>query len=424
MIIPIPRISLRRIAALVLGAGLAAAAPTAAQVSRPCCAEPPSGMVGWWPFDEAAGPTAADIAGAPQNATHVVNPAPLPAGKVRGALEFNGSSYVQAASAPDLQFGRGDFSFDAWLRLRDGSGVTSVLDKRTLSGGQVRGYHVFVANGRLGLQLADGLFTNYVASSVLPVGQWVHVTITVDRDSPTGVRFYYNGAAAGTGDPTLRSGSLASPAPLRIGGHSTSPQGGLRGALDEVELFDRVLWPSEIVTLVRADSVGKCRQRCGPLDVRVWSTPQEWRVTSRPSGAGLVPVNSNPVLVAQPNGAWQTSQTGPWVSAATTPDGSGPSGWYEYEYTFCLCPGFSDPRLRVAFRVDNSYQLWLNTTQQLPPVNAVFSAPSPGQVVMTSGSGFVPGVNRLRVRVYNEGGPTGFALDGSLTAVGGRCPQS
>lgn len=411
--------SLRPFLALVVGASLLSGAPAAAQPSRPCCAEPPSGMVGWWPFDEAAGPTAADLAGTPENGAHVAAPQVMN-GKVRRALAFNGPSYVQVASAPPLQIGRGDFSFDAWLWLRDGSGVTSILDKRAFTGPQVRGYQVFVSNGRLALQLADGPFTNYLASAVLPVGRWVHVAVTVDRDNPSGIRFYYDGVAVGApANPVPRSGSLASPAPLRIGGSSSPAGQGLRGRLDEVELFDRVLWPSEIVTLVRADSVGKCRSRCGPLDVQVSSAPQQWRVVSVPQGAS-VPSGGLPVAVAQPHPLWQTAGTGPWVSASTAPDGTDEPGWYEYELHFCLCPGFSNARLTLELRVDDGYELWLNGQLQ-PYVPAGFAQSSPGHIVVTSG--FQPGNNVLRLRVDNAGGPTGFALGGGLTAVAGRCPS-
>jgi hypothetical protein len=288
----------------------------------------------------------------------------------------------------------------------------------------VRGYHVFISNGQLGLQLADGAHTNYGSGAVLPTGRWVHVAITVDRDSPTGIRFYYDGVQVGnTGNPIPRSGSLASPAPLRIGGHSQTATGGLRGRLDEVELFDRVLWPSEIVTLVRADSVGKCRPRCGPLDVSL-SSAQQWRVVSVPAGVPMPP-NNQPIPVAQTHQNWQTSGTGPWVSATNAPDGSGAPGWYEYEYRFCLCPGFSNARLTLTFRVDDSYQLLLNPPSGFVTANAPLAGfaqnPPPTLVINT---GFVPGVNVLRLRVHNDGGPTGFALSGGLTALAGRCPDS
>ena len=70
--------------------------------------------------------------------------------------------------------------------------------------------------------------------------------------------------------------------------------------------------------------------------------------------------------------------------------------------------------------MDDSYDLWLNTTQQLPLVSAGFAGP-PGTVVITTG--FQPGTNVLRMRVNNAMGPTGFSLVGGLTAVAGRCPS-
>lgn len=419
----ITRVFTRHSAALALGAALLHSAPAAAQTSAPlCCAEPPSRMVGWWPLDETAGPVAADVSATPQNGTWTGGPV-SGSGKVHGALQFNGTSYVQVASAPKLQFGRGDFSMDAWLWLPDATGTRAVLDKRTFTGSQVRGYHVFVTSGRLGVQLADGPFTNYVASATLPLNRWVHIAVTVDRDDPAGVRFYYDGTLVGTpGNPTARSGTLDNPAPLRIGGHSASPGAGLRGKLDEVELFDRVLWPSEIVTLVRADSVGKCRARCGPLDVTISSAPQQWTVVSVPAGASI-PASGHPFLVT-PHPAWKLNDTGPWMSANSAAYGDGQAGWYEYEYRFCLCPGFSNPKLDLWFRVDDSYELLLN-----PPQNPAITTPTagfaqnmPGNVVLTGG--FVPGTNVLRLRVHNDGGPTGFALTGGLTATAGRCPTA
>ena len=67
---------------------------TPAQTPPRLCLTPPSGLVDWWPFDEAATPaatTAQDIAGAVNNFTtpFLFGPTPV-AGMVSNALSFDG----------------------------------------------------------------------------------------------------------------------------------------------------------------------------------------------------------------------------------------------------------------------------------------------------------------------------------------------
>jgi hypothetical protein len=250
-----------RMAAIALGAALLAHVGDAAAQAR--CVPPAAGMVGWWPFDETSGTMAADRAGSPQNGAHAGQPTVVE-GRVRRALDFNHrTSYVEAASAKELQFGTGDFSFDAWVWLRDVSGLSSLIDKREL-GFDVRGYHVFVEYGDLGLQLADGGYDNFHSGIQLPTMEWTHVAITVDRDDPEGIRWYLNGVAMGNnGNPLLHPGSLDTAAPLRIGGHSQAAYNNLDGKMDEVALYDRALTPTQVAKIYAAGSAGRCRLKAG-----------------------------------------------------------------------------------------------------------------------------------------------------------------
>ncbi|MEI2692019.1 MAG: LamG domain-containing protein [Anaerolineae bacterium] len=236
----------------------------------PPCVAPPPNMAAWWPLDEMSGTTAADIAGFPTNGVHVNGPAPGP-GKVAGALNFDGANdYVQVADHPSLNFGQGNLSIDAWIKTSAAGGVQLLVDKR-VEAATVQGYSFFLGNGMLGFQLAQGVgspicsiapgasCTNYPSGAFVANGQWRHIAVTVDRSSPTGGRFYVDGMPVATFNPTIRPGSLTNASPLRMGSRSSSVTGLYRGALDEVELFPRVLTAAEVRSIYLAGSSGKCK---------------------------------------------------------------------------------------------------------------------------------------------------------------------
>ena len=107
--------------------------------------------------------------------------------------------------------------------------------------------------------MADGGLTNYSSPVFVADGSWHHVAVTVSRALSTGILFYLDGVATQFGDPTLRSGSLSCTSPLRIGCESYSVDSLFSGTLDEIELFNRVLNPSEVVAIFSAGSAGKCK---------------------------------------------------------------------------------------------------------------------------------------------------------------------
>jgi len=205
-------------------------------------------------------------------------------GVVGGALSFNGTGqYVQspdsiatnfgpATSSPCVSSGDysscpGDFSIDTWI-MTSSDGV--ILDKRVST---PIGYAFYLQNGMLGLQLADGLgsvgYSNYFSpnvSTILYNGQWHHVVVTVQRTSPSVITWYLDGYCVGfpactTSIPSDRLGSLVNASPLFIATNSTyiPPVGFLSGALDELEIYNRVLTPTEVLGIFNALSYGKCK---------------------------------------------------------------------------------------------------------------------------------------------------------------------
>lgn len=175
------------------------------------------------------------------------------------AAKFNGgSSFTAPAACTDIT--TGDFSIDFWMQP-DGTAapfaVQSILDKRS---GSYRGYHVYfynnlgAAGGTVGLQLADGGWTNYGTNVAIPKNEWTHVAISVRR-GPNGGKIWVNGVLATQFTPT--NGSLTSTAALNIGGHNYSPSASFRGQVDELAIYDRALTFQEVRSVFLAGSQGK-----------------------------------------------------------------------------------------------------------------------------------------------------------------------
>ncbi|MFH1686623.1 MAG: LamG-like jellyroll fold domain-containing protein [bacterium] len=239
------------------------------------CVPPPSGMVAWWHLDEMSGPTANDIAGSVNNSgTWINSPVPV-TGKVDGALSFNESNSVDVPDDPELNFGTGDFSIDMWIKSTDASASASpILDKRTGSGSNITGYALYLYNGYLGSQIGDGTgYLSWTSTGFVADGNWHHIAITIDRDEVNGWRYYVDGSIVGTpANPTAYQGSLTNTAPLVLARNLITPSQTFAGTLDEIELFNRVLDPSEIYSIWAADSLGKCKDL--PTFIGHFMTPE------------------------------------------------------------------------------------------------------------------------------------------------------
>jgi uncharacterized repeat protein (TIGR01451 family) len=317
------------------------------------CVTPPANMTAWWPLDETSGTTAADIAGFPNDGTHVNGPTPA-SGKVAGALRFDGvDDHVRVSDHAELDVGTGNFTLDAWVRTQASSGVVVLVDKR--SGPTPLGYSLFLANGRLGFQMANGVGSsscaptptpgvacvNYVASAPsVADGQWHHVAAVVDRANATsGVRLYVDGVQVFAGAPL--TGNLDNASDLYLGMRTPAQQGGgfFPGDLDEVELFNRALSQQEIQAIFQAGSAGKCK---GCIEGMKWNDANGNGVIN-PGEAGL--------------SGWTIQLTGPVNQTTTTGTGG--------TYRFCgLPPG--------TYTVAEVLQpLWVQTFPPTPGTHTV-----------------------------------------------------
>src|SRR5271157_3650564 len=84
--------------------------------AQQACVPPPQGILAWWPFDETAGPTAAELI-AGRVGTYFGSPTPAP-GEVNNALKFHGSpDFVGVADDDVWAFGLNDFSIELWANF-------------------------------------------------------------------------------------------------------------------------------------------------------------------------------------------------------------------------------------------------------------------------------------------------------------------
>lgn len=299
------------------------------------CVPPPPGMVDWWTFDEASGPVANDIAGFNNVGVHMNGPTVI-AGKVANALCFNGDNqYVEVRDHPEVNFlGSCDagaapaesFTIDAWIRADNIQAVATILDKRVNPSDPI-GYSLFIANGRLGFQMADGSGGGGVCgpsascqnygepTPSITVGNWHFIAVTVERcvnGGPGVGRLYVDGNIVLTFTP--RKGDMNNPANLLIGVRQPAFGGAnFRGCIDELEYFKRALTQAEIQSIYNAGSNGKCKPclRC-PDDIRVqtcargtnvcYQVPEACpglQVQCTPPPCSFFPANTSTLVVCQ-----------------------------------------------------------------------------------------------------------------------------
>jgi subtilisin-like proprotein convertase family protein len=217
---------------------------------RPCTPAP-SGMTDWWPGDGNAN----NIQGFHEGTLHG-NTSFTP-GKVGQAFRFDGiGDYVDVGDV-DLP---GTFTIDAWINH---SLPTIVAMPIVAKFGTFLSYSLSVINdGALQGSVSNGLqqVLYKTAPGTIVTGGWQHVAMTYDVNAPAGARIllYVNGAnvaASPDVDDAVAPGDEASSALIGSDGGVD----GFDGLIDEVELFNRVLSPSEVSGIYDAGSGGKCK---------------------------------------------------------------------------------------------------------------------------------------------------------------------
>ena len=222
------------------------------------CAPIPPGLVAWWRLDGDAGEVLGHHPG-----TVVGGGGSFAPGRVSQGFHPDDSTLVQVPDAPELN--PTEFTLDAWVKLDsmppgnpiviwkgDAPGIayTSPFELAVYGTGEpenLAGRAVAVIGNRFAFQEID-------SDTPMPVGQWVHLAMTVDGSE---MRLYQNGALVGSQAQALTPGP--SGYPLQIGGTiaHTWPNS-FTGTIDEVEIHDSAATPQQILDIFLAGAAGKC----------------------------------------------------------------------------------------------------------------------------------------------------------------------
>ncbi len=210
----------------------------------------PAGLVAQWHLDESTGTTALDASTNAFNGT-LVNGAARIAGKVGGAVNFNGSQQFVALSTMNVNYSNG-FSAEAWVYYNGFNSWSRIFE---LGNGQFSDNIVFANNstsGNLTFQVYSGATPGsaVTAAFALTTGQWTHLAVT---ESGSGaVVIYRNGVAIASGTANVPNSINRTSNYLAQSNWSTD--GYLNGALDEVRLFNVPLSSSQVLADYQSDT--------------------------------------------------------------------------------------------------------------------------------------------------------------------------
>jgi hypothetical protein len=227
------------------------------------CIAPPAGLTGWWPLDEASGLVAADLIGG--NDGTVEGGAAAVVGRVAGARSLDGADdTVSVPSAPALNFGTGDFTLDAWIRITDTQGTRPIITKRYAPADAPLGYALTLENGALSFAISNETSSAGTTAGIsVTAGIWHLVAVTMERGmTGAGGKLYVDGQPVASFADTL-SGSVDTDATFLIGSLTALGRGlpprFFSGEIDEVEVAQRALTAAEIMAIFVAGADGKCK---------------------------------------------------------------------------------------------------------------------------------------------------------------------
>jgi hypothetical protein len=219
----------------------------------------PAGLVAHFPLDEAAGDQVGDAVTPTRRGTIRGKVSRVP-GKLGGALEFDGNTFVEAGDVGAFE-SDGKFSFATWIRPTSNS-PTTVLSKID-EANAFRGYDIILEGAKVCghfVHLWPDKAFKVVAKQPLSLNEWHLIAVTYDGSRrATGVKIYIDGKLQphdATTNNTL-DGTLKTDQPFRIGKRSASVP--FQGAIDDVQLYSVELTADEAASLATGQTLGRLK---------------------------------------------------------------------------------------------------------------------------------------------------------------------
>jgi hypothetical protein len=226
------------------------------------CAPPPSNLIAWWPGEG----NAKDVIGGSKGLLQGVKFAPA---VVRRGFVFDSfDEYIEVPDSPGLHSFNTQVTVMAWINPempvpREGSGYSEGWIFAHRDPPYNEGISLWVNSaGNMGASLQTTV--NWVFSEPwAPMkfdGNWKLIAMTADTQTGR-VAYYLNGVLLSEDYPWgLQGGQFADVTHLYIGQEAPNGNMQFRGMMDEIQLFNRSLDPSEITTIYQAGMKGACRK--------------------------------------------------------------------------------------------------------------------------------------------------------------------
>jgi uncharacterized repeat protein (TIGR03803 family) len=209
------------------------------------CAGPPEGLANWWRGEN----NGTDSAGG--NTAVLSNGVAFAAGKVGQAFSFDGIDDLLQVNASAIA---PPWSAEFWVNRQATTNDSAVLIGDFATALKLEQYPNVKKVGYTIWGVKDFHFTN---STALPIGTWTHLVLV---GSTTNIQLFVNGAFVDSINTnwTLPRGTIG----FDI---ARGNQKQLKGLLDEISLYNRMLTTNEIQSLYIAGAVGKCGGAPAPL---------------------------------------------------------------------------------------------------------------------------------------------------------------
>ncbi|MEK7384492.1 MAG: LamG-like jellyroll fold domain-containing protein, partial [Elusimicrobiota bacterium] len=224
----------------VSGQSASASATTSAAAPPP---PPSTAPVGWWKLDEGSGASTLDASVNGNTATLFNSPA-WTAGKLAGALNFDGVDDYVVAGVGGLPAVNAPQSISLWYRVAANAAGQNLVVLRAPSSSAANQV-MLTANGMMAMTQWGGAVT--VQAPAPAAGAWHLFTWTWDGATH---RLYLDGSQAAAATTALQSGPVEQ---VYLGTYNGADEL-LSGTLDDVRVYNRALSAAEVQQLFNASA--------------------------------------------------------------------------------------------------------------------------------------------------------------------------